>query len=514
MAIWRPLFSFVSSKAPRALEIGSWEGRSAVFLLNELCKETGSLVCIDHFDLQHTDAGCERYRKITHNLSLTKKTYRILDQFSFPALMMLLEEEMNSSEPGFDWIYVDGSHEADDTLLDGELAWRLARKEAILVFDDYHWTKEPEDSIHHPKRGIDALMSLHQGEYRILSAPEQYQIILQKTVDMRIGFLVKEKVNDDSLSDAMGYGIHVAYAIDDSYLMPAAVSIRSLVKHTPGRVTVYIANRGLTVEMKQNLQLSLPQRDNVTLVFLDIPEHGLAADMGMVWAKIDLMRTLPVERALYLDADTFIRADVRELWNVDLNGKGLGAVRDVGLPMGHDGVGRCTYFNVGVLLVDLAQVRARIGELEALAWGMRDFAHKDQDALNVHFREHICELPLRWNGQGLGTYAKAASVDRDALELRQLHDPCLVHFTGPLHPDMASVINPWVQPYTSKPWGYAGAPEHPYGEEWWKMLDETMWKGYRTSEAFRKLRNERLTDAIKIGKELFEDRVRAATESK
>ena len=48
---------------------------------------------------------------------------------------------------------------------------------------------------------------------------------------------------------------------------------------------------------------------------------------------------------------------------------------------------------------------------------MQDFAHKDQDVLNVHFCEHICELPLRWNGQGLGTYAKAASPDRDALEL-------------------------------------------------------------------------------------------------
>lgn len=363
--------------------------------------------------------------------------------------MTLLEEEMNSSEPVFNWIYVNGSHEVDDTLLDGELAWHLAKKGAILVFDDYHWTKELEDSIHHPKRGIHALMLLHQGEYRILSALEQYQIILQKTVDMRIGFLVKEKVNDNHLSDAMGYGIHVAYAIDHPYLMPAAVSICSLVKHTPGQVTVYVTNRGLTAKMKQNLQLSLPQHDNVTLVFLDIPKHGLAADMGMVWAKINLMRILPVKRALYLDADTFIRADVRELWNVDLKGKDLGAVQDVGLPMGHDGVGRYTYFNAGVLLVDLAQVHTQIGELEALARGMQDFAHKDQDVLNIHFREHICELPLRWNGQGLGTYAKATSPDRDALELQQLHDPCLVHFTGPLYPDMASVMNPWVQPYTS-----------------------------------------------------------------
>jgi 2-keto-3-deoxy-L-rhamnonate aldolase RhmA len=44
-----------------------------------------------------------------------------MSEFSFPALMKLLTEEMESDDPGFDWIYVDGSHEADDTMLDGEL---------------------------------------------------------------------------------------------------------------------------------------------------------------------------------------------------------------------------------------------------------------------------------------------------------------------------------------------------------------------------------------------------------
>jgi len=49
-------------------------------------------------------------------------------------------------------------------MLDGELAWRLARKYAIIVFDDYHLDRGPEDSIHHPKRGIDAFLLLHQGD--------------------------------------------------------------------------------------------------------------------------------------------------------------------------------------------------------------------------------------------------------------------------------------------------------------------------------------------------------------
>lgn len=135
--IWKSLTHHVQSASPRALEIGSWEGRSAVFLLTNLCKAAGEVVCIDHFDMLDTPGGCARFDRINRNLTLAGGKFRVLDEFSVPGLMMLLEEEMLSETPGFDWIYIDGSHEASDTLLDGELVWRLARKGSIVIFDDY-----------------------------------------------------------------------------------------------------------------------------------------------------------------------------------------------------------------------------------------------------------------------------------------------------------------------------------------------------------------------------------------
>jgi predicted O-methyltransferase YrrM len=227
---WRALFPLVSSKQPRALEIGSWEGRSAVFLLNELCQEGGSITCIDHFDLFHTEAGKQRFERIQHNLAATgKQEYRVLPQFSVPALMQILSEETRVEEPGFDWIYVDGSHEADDTLLDRELVWRLARKGAIIIFDDYHWDKEPEDSVHHPKRGIDTFLSLHKGEYDLLTAPDHYQVVLKKTTPMRIGFLTDSSKSDrNTESEVMGYGIHVALTVDSD--LPLAQQSRCAVQ--------------------------------------------------------------------------------------------------------------------------------------------------------------------------------------------------------------------------------------------------------------------------------------------
>ncbi|TFK35676.1 glycosyltransferase family 8 protein [Crucibulum laeve] len=477
---WSSLFPLVTSSHPRVLEIGSWEGRSAVFLLNNLCKNGGEIMCIDHFDLFHTEAGRQRFNRINRNLLLAGKKSRVLSQFSVPALMIILEEEMSSSNPGFDWIYIDGSHEADDTMLDGELAWRLARKGAIVIFDDYNWDKEPVDSIHHPKRGIDTFLTLHAGQYERLTEDSHYQVVLRKLTEMRIGFLVADKA-EHGMNDALDYGIHVALIVDSVYAMGAAIAIRSVADTTPGRITFYVVDCGLTASEKVKLQETISFRTDTTMVFRDLPTNCLASQLGAVWAKLDMIDILPVERVLYLDADVLVRSSVRKLWDTDLMGKSLAAAPDVGHPTGHGSIESRPYFNAGVLLLDLARIRLRCVELKKLSRSMKNAKFREQDVLNKHFSEDWVALDLKWNAQGLGTYAKYPSPDRDALQLASMQDPSIVHFTGPVHPSVAEVLNPYIQPVTAKPWGYMGAPGHPFQHDWWHVLEKTPWKGIRST---------------------------------
>lgn len=508
--LWRELFAQIISPAPRALEIGSWEGRSAVFTLTELCSDHGSLVCIDHFDGFRTEAGRERYAKVIHNFGLTGRPHRVLPQFSVPALMTLLQEATRESSPGFDWIYVDGSHEASDTLLDGELVWRLARKGSIIVFDDYRWERELPSSPHHPRRGIDAFMTLHAGEFEVISGTNEgeYQMILRKTVEMNIGFAF-EGATSERVYAELGWGINVAMASDSEYAMPTAVAITSAIEATPGRITFYILDCGLTTTDTTRIQESMPaDRPDATLVFLPLSASGLARQMGPIWAKFDLFKVLPVERALYLDADILVRKDLRPLWSTDIGSNMIAAAPDVGHPFGHPSVAkadRFPYFNAGVILIDLACTRSIIDELYQTAQAMKDSHFKDQDALNVAFRGRWYELSLKWNASGMGTYAEIPTSDRSVLRLAEMADPSIVHFTGPLHPSMDHVINPWVQPYVAKPWGYAGAPGHPHAAEWWNMLKKTAWASWKGSPEYKEMKRLQSDKARQVGLKKFED---------
>ncbi|ESK95639.1 glycosyl transferase family 8 [Moniliophthora roreri MCA 2997] len=363
--------------------------------------------------------------------------------------------------------------------------------------------------MHHPKRGIDAFLELHRGEYKQLTDSSQYQVVIRKLTEIRIGFLVKDDGEQmpSGLEEALGYGINVAPTVDSAYAVGAAVTIRSAVETTPERITFYIVDCGLSSEEKDGLCKSVPARGDVTMVFLSLPEDGLAKELNTtIWAKLDLCHVLPVERVLYLDADLLIRSSLKPLWEMDLEGKTLGAALDVGHPVGHGDLHGKPYFNAGVMLLDLAKARLSLKSLKEVGRAMKDSLFKDQDTLNVHFTEWK-EVSLVWNAQGLGTYANYPSDDRRILNLKEMAEPNIVHFTGPVHPPLPEALNPYVQPPTCKPWGYLEASGHPFRREWWQVLERTAWKGLRESSCWKEQRSKAIKHSVEEATKNFHSRI-------
>lgn len=81
----------------------------------------------------------------------------------------------------FDFVYIDGSHIAKDVLTDAVLSWDRLKRNGVLIFDDYEWTKFPKTSNLHPQPAIDSFMKIFQGEYKLTG--KTYQICLTKKID-------------------------------------------------------------------------------------------------------------------------------------------------------------------------------------------------------------------------------------------------------------------------------------------------------------------------------------------
>jgi len=150
----RLLAEFVAKPKLRFLEVGSFEGRSAVWMLqNVLTDPSSSLVCVDTFqggdDMASLDLTGLRQTFID-NVAPFGRRVRLITEHSGTALRTL--------RGPFDFVYVDASHIAEDVLEDAVLAWRLLRTGGIMAFDDYIWRGPPDPRLC-PRAGIDAFLA-------------------------------------------------------------------------------------------------------------------------------------------------------------------------------------------------------------------------------------------------------------------------------------------------------------------------------------------------------------------
>jgi SAM-dependent methyltransferase len=153
----------------QAVEVGSYEGRSASWVVLHLLTGEGSrLVCVEPFQEYE---GQER--NFDHNIRVAGCADKIVklrgrSQQVLPFL----------SEESFDFIYVDGSHMILDVLLDAAMCWRLLRPRGVLVFDDYEHTLFPDSFGMSAGPAIRAFLSLVSGEYELLF--KDWQVALRK----------------------------------------------------------------------------------------------------------------------------------------------------------------------------------------------------------------------------------------------------------------------------------------------------------------------------------------------
>lgn len=171
-ADWRNTLAPLAGKPDvRALEIGSFEGRSAIWLLeNVLTHPTSRITCVDLFNREYS-------KLFDENIAASGAAERVEKLAGSSAVVL----RRMPPEPTYDFIYVDGSHQTYDTLEDAVLSWRLLRPGGWMIFDDYGMATAqltPHSKMPRPDIGIDAFLTAAADDLQVVQ--KGFQVTIRK----------------------------------------------------------------------------------------------------------------------------------------------------------------------------------------------------------------------------------------------------------------------------------------------------------------------------------------------
>ena len=155
------------------LEIGSYEGRSAIFFLKNF--SGSNITCVD------TWSGSDEHKDI--NFRLIEKNFDLNTSF-YQLNNILMKNKMTSNEffkknyNYFDLIFIDGDHSTDQIEIDLINSWNVLKKGGFLVIDDYMWWYY-KDLKKNPSTPINNFIKANISNISKLVV--WHQVIIQKT---------------------------------------------------------------------------------------------------------------------------------------------------------------------------------------------------------------------------------------------------------------------------------------------------------------------------------------------
>ncbi len=182
---WNKWLGKFKGVVAHGLEIGCYEGRGTLwFLDNILTHEKATMTVLDWFK------GGDEHRAYGLNTTTVrdlfdnnladyrskKKLRDVLHMRSDCGLHILRDRATSMGDNKFDFIYIDGSHNASDVLCDAVMAWPLLQPGGILIFDDVEW--KFQGPLTEPKIAVESFLKCFQGQYQLLH--QEWQVAILK----------------------------------------------------------------------------------------------------------------------------------------------------------------------------------------------------------------------------------------------------------------------------------------------------------------------------------------------
>ncbi len=189
---WDQIFDWYVNQSGRkitsALEIGCFEGQATCYMAENWLAKVCEYDVVDTFGGSEEEDGMADvmdnleqsdfiYDNFIHNISHYPDTNFRVHRGESQLIVPKLYEDGET----YDFIYIDASHLADDTFVDGYYAWKMLREGGIMIFDDFKW-KDPNRHGHNdsPELGIKAFLMMNEGDYSIIMDGYQLGLLKQK----------------------------------------------------------------------------------------------------------------------------------------------------------------------------------------------------------------------------------------------------------------------------------------------------------------------------------------------
>jgi len=154
-----------------ALEIGSYEGRSAIFFMKYFNKI--NLICVDTW--LGTDEQMDikiDFKKIENNFDYNIKIYQNNITKHKGTSDNFFKLNINKN---FDFIYIDGYHKYETVLSDAQSAFKLLNKGGFILFDDFNWFYYKNIKLN-PVYAMNSFIKNHEKNIEIIFANSQLLI--------------------------------------------------------------------------------------------------------------------------------------------------------------------------------------------------------------------------------------------------------------------------------------------------------------------------------------------------
>lgn len=152
------------------LEIGTYEGNSAMFVANTFPKS--NVYCVDNWN-KTEEYGDQNFDIVEKNFDYNTSSFNNILKFKNNS-----DDFFKKNNALFEVIYIDGYHKDFQVLKDCRNAWKILKKNGLLICDDYIWNFY-ENIKENPCYSINKFMDEIKNENKVLEVSKS-QIFIKK----------------------------------------------------------------------------------------------------------------------------------------------------------------------------------------------------------------------------------------------------------------------------------------------------------------------------------------------